>query len=117
MRIRFRFVNNTGNGWEHDFMIDNVTVKANSVISISELNEASSIQFFPNPVVDQLQMKGLPDGDLQVKLYNTTGKLLHSETVSKDYGQFDFSELKKGIYFLKLMKEDELVTVRKVLKK
>jgi hypothetical protein len=61
---------------------------------------------YPNPVIDQLRVSGK---DLKnISVYNSTGSMVLSRTVSGKIATIDVSSLKPGIYFLKANGEENV---------
>jgi CubicO group peptidase (beta-lactamase class C family) len=72
----------------------------NQPLSVAEVSEAA-IQAFPNPVKDTLFISGLNGIKTNAKLFDAKGK----KVLEKDFEEDAFiqvSELKDGLYFLKL---------------
>ncbi len=69
------------------------------------------LDVFPNPVVNQLNIKFKSDKKqkMEFELYTTNGKLLHSEQVfSNEYsGTLGFSAFNGGMYILKIKSKTE----------
>ncbi|MBN2728333.1 MAG: T9SS type A sorting domain-containing protein [Bacteroidales bacterium] len=101
MQVRFRFVNATGNGWEHDFMIDNVKVCEFPATSITE-NDSDSHLPYPNPSVDLLTLKDINNDDIInfIGIYSVKGDLI--KTCEKDIN-VDISDLTPGSYVLRVI--------------
>ena len=81
--------------------------------------EKLNIRVYPNPATEQLHIsvKQLEDRDLSVRVFNTMGICVHSETVSGT--EFDkainLGFLPKGIYLVDLEKFRRHVT-KKIIK-
>ncbi len=86
-------------------------------ITITGINKTvtNQIQLFPNPANDVLFIQS-PLEIYYLELLNIQGSILFSENVrSKDF-KLDISNLKPGVYFLKLETDRELI-LRKVMVK
>ena len=82
-----------------------------SILNIDEVSDGvSSIKVFPNPFTSKITMI-LATGNEKFELYDSLGKLLF---VGKYIDKHDFSNLKKGIYFLKII--DVKTTKLKLIK-
>ena len=65
---------------------------------------------FPNPTNSILQFKsGFIDTDLNFKIYNSTGRLSFSGSISKGEKQLHVSHLPPGIYFIQLSTPDQTI--------
>ena len=78
--------------------------------SIDDQNQLD-ISMYPNPTNDKLFIQGL-SSSLRVSIYNVLGKLVLSQTISKE---IDVKQLSKGIYILKIIDEQK-ETTRKFIK-
>jgi hypothetical protein len=73
--------------------------------------ELNSFSIYPNPTNDKLFIQGLSSSS-RVSIYNVLGKLVLSQTISKE---IDVKQLSKGVYILKIIDEQK-ETVRKFIK-
>jgi len=78
--------------------------------SIDDQNQLN-ISIYPNPTNDKLFIQGLSSSS-KVLIYNVLGKLVLSQTISKE---IDVKQLSKGIYILKIIDEQN-ETTRKFIK-
>ncbi len=86
----------------------------------STLTTSKEMTVYPNPVQNQLYLnvgnqKGTP---LQVELFNTLGQGYIQQTIALDGDReqaIDVSNLAKGIYFLKVSQEKEIIFAQKVV--
>ena len=104
----------TGNPVETYFGIDNVVLPTQSnpqVLSTKDL-EKSAVAIYPNPVKDILNVKNI-QGDFAYKIYDVSGKLLKASN-KQSIKTIDISHLKKGIYFLELVYNNNRSTVKVV---
>jgi hypothetical protein len=69
-------------------------------VNLDETN-VKSIQIYPNPVQDVLQIKGLPDEINTIKILDLQGKVVF-ETTLYNANQLDISNLKNGFYFIQI---------------
>jgi hypothetical protein len=73
-----------------------------------ESNTPTTFKLYPNPVKDELFIKGMPEAVLPFEVYSTNGNKVLSGTTS---GAIDVNALKKGSYQLK-MKEQTIPFVK-----
>jgi len=91
--------------------IDNIYFyKAPSSLGIDDQNQLD-ISIYPNPTNDKLFIQGLSSSS-RVSIYNVLGKLVLSQTISKE---INVKQLSKGIYIIKIIDEQK-ETVRKFIK-
>ncbi len=80
---------------------------------ITKLNETdNNISIFPNPTNDILNIYSSVD-IINIKIIDLTGKILYQSNTAKS---FDISEMKAGIYLVKIQTKDS-ITIKKIVKK
>ena len=75
--------------------------------SIDDQNQLD-ISIYPNPTNDKLFIQGLSSSS-RVSIYNVLGKLVLSQTISKE---IDVKQLSKGIYILKIIDGQKETTLK-----
>jgi hypothetical protein len=98
---------------------DDATITIN-VIDIIEtstvtIKSASLIKFYPNPATDILYLE-IPDNSVEgfeVELINLAGQVIFSQSGYTE--QIDVSNLKSGIYFVKVKSENNEIIAGKVM--
>lgn len=77
---------------------------------------SSSLNVFPNPTSNVLQLYDENNSkDLRVSLFDVSGKLI-DENLFKNQKSISIESLEKGLYFLKIYKNEILVAIKKVIK-
>ena len=79
-----------------------VTLNLELDFTAIESNTPTTFKLYPNPVKDELFIKGMPEAVLPFEVYSTDGKKVLSGTTS---GAIDVNALKKGSYQLKLKEQ------------
>jgi hypothetical protein len=87
----------------YDYLCAQYTLLTNTsagctVTSINEINKKSAINIYPNPFTKYIQIENIKANTV-VELYNSIGDKLYAGTQIELQ---DFSNLSKGIYFIKL---------------
>ncbi len=77
---------------------DFFSVSNSPLVSLDE-TEPAIFEVFPNPVINQLQLSGLLEGENLV-IYDTKGALMHNSRVQQTAMLLDMSHLKPGMYFV-----------------
>jgi hypothetical protein len=100
-----------------DFSFDSPLTENNKPVwgtcptaSIDDQNQLD-ISIYPNPTNDKLFIQGLSSSS-RVSIYNVLGKLVLSQTISKE---IDVNNLQSGIYVIKIAEEQKEI-VRKFIK-
>lgn len=114
----FKFVNWSNNG--NSTLIDNVNFTTTSPTSVNGSIAGSSVNVFPNPVSDLLQISyELPgSGEVQVKLVNALGQVVqetHSGVAGLQVLKMDVSNCPSGIYNVLLSSDRKSDVVSKVI--
>ncbi len=93
-----RFPNGTGN-----FILQAPTFNAeNSPNSTNEIEKVFTFNIFPNPSSHFLNVEILDNNSTELfQIFDTNGKVIHSENVLNSNFQVDLSIFKSGLYLLK----------------
>jgi len=93
-----------------------VAVTVNSCLGV-EANEVSTLEVYPNPVVNVLTIANLNvDGNATITLLNVQGKVVYTTTVSNVNGNYelDLSKFENGVYIIEVTSELTTQNVRVV---
>ncbi len=93
------------------FCFDDLTYTTFSNILITE---SSEIDVFPNPFSNKINIKNSKNSDISI--YSVTGLIIKELSNINSEQEIDLSDLKSGIYFVKI-KTDNSVIVKKIIKK
>lgn len=85
----------------------------NSGLGLSE-NKATQIQVYPNPSNGKLTVKNSNSEIQQIELVDLSGKIVYTKAVENDNYEItvDISNLKKGLYLMKVQTRNGFQTVR-----
>ncbi len=89
------------------------------VTSMSESdNMQMAIQVFPNPTVDAVTISliELPSEDLNYQVFDMNGKLLMQADIKENKTSIQMTELEPSTYFLKLMADQTIIKIFKIVK-
>lgn len=83
-----------------------------------EENNDQLIDVFPNPVVDNVNIRfpWASVDDVKVELYTLSGQIVLDETIASQDVSFDLSSVDSGIYFMKIINGDATI-VKYIIKK
>jgi thiol-disulfide isomerase/thioredoxin len=79
------------------------------VTNVSTLESTSKIKLYPNPAMDIVSVSNISNNCL-IQLYNSNGQLMMEEHNVSEQVIFDVSNFIKGIYFIKVISNDDLIT-------
>lgn len=86
------------------------TITVVEIMSVQDKFERN-IQFFPNPVEDQLTIQSLYQFDTY-EIYNIAGRKLGSGIGEGTYTDLDTSYLPSGMYFVRIVADDMEATIK-----
>lgn len=72
------------------------------------------ISIYPNPTNNFVTLSGV-EGSATIELYNVLGKIVLSQKITKDKTEIDLSKETNGVYFIKIITENNSVT-KKIIK-
>ena len=88
----------------------------NGITTVTNTKITSSFNISPNPIIDIMQIKA--DKPLKkISLYNLCGELLESFNCNQSSISLNINHLKCGVYLVKIISEDGLYRIQKVIKK
>lgn len=82
---------------------------------VEDMANKNGIKVYPNPANDYLNIKS-SDEIKTVDVYNFTGQLLNSEVVHSFNKRLNISDLKKGMYVLRIETAEHKAVIRKIVK-
>ncbi len=97
--------------------IDNVEVfDSLPNVSVKELFNASQLIVFPNPIVNEINVRNNSTQPIQFSLYNYLGELILEKNLVDNTSTINISDYSKGAYFYKLNSGEELIKQGKIIK-
>ncbi|MCX6309318.1 MAG: DUF5010 domain-containing protein [Bacteroidia bacterium] len=96
--------------------IDALEVYNSDLNAVKEMRfDENEIAVYPNPVKNVLNIKVIPTNwkNIEVTLYDLSGKMLIHKTVTigyESFNQLDVSQLKAGLYLLKITSDEKSIT-------
>lgn len=83
-------------------------------LNVSEV-EASTISVFPNPIVSTIQIQS-KNVIATMKVIDQQGRVVYEERINSTVKKINVSKLQSGIYFVKLMFDNNQSVTKKILK-
>ncbi len=109
----------TANGDYAVQLTDSSCVLTTGCYSISnvglQLYHDPEINVYPNPTSDLLYFSSVKGKEMFIELLDLNGKVMYTKTMTQSLSSIDVSELKEGIYFLKVYTSEGLI-VKKIIK-
>jgi hypothetical protein len=87
-------------GMTNDALVSNAVYKISRATVSTNNSEQSEIQIFCFD--DQLFIRNLPEGDFQLRMYDTTGRMIDNKNVSGRSHQISVNSIPDGIYLVSI---------------
>jgi hypothetical protein len=105
-----------------DFSINQYTSNISfscSNLGVNDLNidQKKSIQIYPNPTSDKLNIKSAYNDVKSIELIDLSGKVIYTQEGLKENESLDLTKYSPGLYIVKIYNLDDTIYIEKVLKK
>lgn len=116
IRLRWRGHNNGSEVLTFSWYIDNVKVVATDTTSVS-VGETSlaNVSLYPNPAKDRVRIQSRQTIQ-SMALYGIKGEMLESRPVNTKEMELPLEGYSKGVYFIRLLTDDGVITKKLVVK-
>lgn len=96
---------------------ESVRFRALNPLSINEFDLASSVNLYPNPVKDNLNVELKTSIDASYEIVNMLGQTISKGKLNAStINSIDFSQRESGVYFIKINNENQQIA-KKIIKK
>ncbi len=111
--IIFRFVFKSDDAENHQgAVIDNFVIDATAILAVKN-NTLNNFKIYPNPSSAIFNIQRQTSSEMQVSVYDITGKLIFKDTnILMTHYALDLSKVSKGLYFLKINQGNKQATKR-----
>jgi hypothetical protein len=107
------FVNGgSDNNYEYNYVNGKLTIQLGDYVENKSINK---LKFYPNPSINEINIKNVQSDKAQVLIYNLQGQVVLSKSITKD-GKLNIESLSNGIYTIKLI-DSNCVMINSVVKK
>ena len=115
--IIFRFVFATDEAEnKQGAAIDNFVIDATAILAVDN-NSLDNFTIYPNPSYDIFNIQRQASTEMQISVYDITGKLVFTDkNILKSHYALDLSNIKNGLYFLKINEGNKQATRRIMIK-
>lgn len=98
------------------YYIDDVTLIDQATVGLNELEKTNSIEIYPNPVNDILNITSEKIVDNSyLKIFNLLGELIYTERLNPHHSSLNVENLKNGIYFCNIVISDKIIKSDKIV--
>jgi hypothetical protein len=94
----------------------NVTVEVDLGFTSIIQHELFDVDIYPNPTDGVVNLRFSEECSGSLTITDVSGRIIHSFIISKDNEQIDLSGVGKGMYFIKIQKSNEVVTLPLIVK-
>lgn len=97
--------------------IDNLSFDNPLVTGFSQINEASNVSVYPNPLNDKLTIiiKTNDYKQVNLKIFNALGQQVFAQEIFNDTETIDISNFSEGIYFARLTSDNQTFYEKKII--
>lgn len=88
--------------WSRGIDVDNVSIVNSGVLALNDITKKTGAKIYPNPVKDVLNINSNKKIN-SIEIFSLTGQLIR--TLDNNLKQINVSDLKKGIYLLRVKSE------------
>ncbi|MES2131672.1 MAG: glycine-rich protein [Bacteroidota bacterium] len=96
-----------------------ITQSVTTCTGLKELLSSQEIHIYPNPANDIINVaisSSLISGNTRVEIVDAIGKLVLKESLNKDVTILKLNDLENGVYFFKIISNDYIIKIGKVIK-
>jgi hypothetical protein len=87
---------------------------ANCSVLSTESVELNNISVYPNPASDKIFISNLESNNVQIRIFNVLGKIVHQQKNNLENG-ISLSRFPKGIYMLQIVSDEKKVSKKIVI--
>ncbi len=97
-------------------IIDNFVIDATAILAVKN-NTLDNFKIYPNPSYAIFNIQRQTSAEMQISVYDITGKLVFTDkNILKAHYALDLSNIKNGLYFLKINEGNKQATRRIMIK-
>ncbi len=90
----------------------------NEMASVKTNRNNNYVKIYPNPsnVTLNIDYENLNNKTLNIQLFNSIGQIVLEETSAFQHSQFSVQHLPAGLYFVKVIRDNQIVAIQKIAK-
>ncbi len=92
---------------------DSYVVGSCKLVSTDEPFQEMTLKYYPNPVTNFLNIE-LPAGENEIEMYDLTGRVLATSTISERLFTYDMTDYPAGIYFITVINDGKRAVLKVV---
>ncbi len=97
------------------YYIDDITVSTDSLMADKEILKNSSVDIFPNPTMNIINIVNNSTDVFNLTVYSVLGKQIFKESINERETSIDLTNYSKGIYFLQIDEKGGMIQ-KKIVK-
>lgn len=111
--FKFTFVSDDINTNKEGWIIDDITYGTIALVGVNDIEEENNnFNIYPNPVNKEFTLSVTETGTInrELKIVNVLGEVVYQSIVENPKSEVNISELPKGVYFVKLISANQILT-------
>jgi len=96
--------------------IDSLDIKTSPNTGVSQINNQTNIQLFPNPNHGLFTLKFENENAHNIQIFDPTGRVVLSESVEGNQYEIQLKDISKGLYFVKIQTDTKDLKVLRFVK-
>jgi hypothetical protein len=88
-------------GWK--LQLDTMPTRKGFAVSVMDNREEYSINIYPNPFTEKIQVSSLKAETFELVIMNLLGEEIYTKEITNTQAQIDLNSLNKGIYLVKII--------------
>lgn len=91
------------------FCVDNV-ITSDGVVAVENVDAKSLFKIYPNPASDFLVLENLENENVQVSIFDMTGRLFYNNTLTNYTNEVNIQHFAQGTYMVKVQTETKVAS-------
>ena len=102
-------VGNYGMNTPAYFAVDNV-ITSDGIVTVENVEAKSLFEIYPNPATDFFILKNLENENVEVSIFDITGRLVYNNVLTDFQSEINVHNLVKGTYMVKVQTETKVAS-------
>ena len=116
MELRLVDKNGGNSNFNSEVWLDNIQFEMSAVPVVTIKKSTMSCNVFPNPASDKLHIQTFTNNNLNFEIFDSSGKNVLKDKIKSSESSFNIEKLKPGLYFYKIINEQNGIETGKFIK-
>lgn len=72
--------------------------------------KANVLMYFPNPATDYITLQNLPNGQNDISIFDSSGRLVFQKSINEKSSSVDLSGISQGVYLLRMINRNSTMS-------